>query len=377
MASHTWYYPGESRSYMMSPQGVVMNDITSVVNEWWDVLSRADGPTGDFVTPNSFSNASRYVSALNGKEVQVSGGWQYVREGVLSSPTIGNVFLNIPTSTITNNYNQALDKLMDKVRGSLDLSVDAFQLGKTRRMFNLASTARQMVRDLRRYPPGSRGARFDPRALVTLPSGVYLNWKYGWKPLLSTVYDTANEILSSAEDRGVSFRGRHENVEELRPVPGVSIFGGTQVTLVPKGTQKTRCEVKVRVRVPTGAANIARFTSMNPAAWAYELVPYSFVYDYFVNVSGYLRNLETAFLWNKVFESGYVSHSSKVECRYKVDGKTQFPSVTVFASGRVKATTLTRSRSFSFPAPKFPIVDLDLGAGQMLTVAALLGSKLK
>lgn len=135
--------------------------------------------------------------------------------------------------------------------------------------------------------------------------------------------------------------------------------------------------MKVWLRAPTGTTNFARFTSLDPASIAYELVPYSFVLDMFADIGGYLRNAETALLYNRIFRMGYVSYSTKVECDYVLAGPTQFPNRTATGGGRVKAVSLSRQRITSYPTPQIPSFSCDLGSGQLMSIAALLAQRLK
>ena len=125
-----------------------------------------------------------------------------------------------------------------------------------------------------------------------------------------------------------------------------------------------------------------RWTSLNPINIAWELIPYSFVVDWFLNIGGYLRNAETALLYGAVFRGGYVSASSKLEgpLEFLQSYTSGFPPLPyskeylTSAHGYAKLTGFNRSILGSYPFPTPPSFKANLGSGQLLNAAALLGA---
>lgn len=119
---------------------------------------------------------------------------------------------------------------------------------------------------------------------------------------------------------------------------------------------------------------MSNFSSLNPVSIAWELMPWSFVIDWFYDVGGYIRNLETAMLHNSRFIHGYVTYGEKTDVKLKQHG-----TVSVSGSKRIYAYTGGAVRTMkdravltSYPFPRIPVVSVDLGSGRLANAAALL-----
>lgn len=122
-----------------------------------------------------------------------------------------------------------------------------------------------------------------------------------------------------------------------------------------------------------------RWSSINPLVVAYELVPFSFVYDWIVDLGGYMRNLETSLLYQPDFVSGYTS----TLVRYR--SNTEFNDAyeesgwrhSISASCRYEMTGFTRSLLGNYPYPQLPMLKPELGSSRLLSAAALLRQQLR
>jgi hypothetical protein len=113
----------------------------------------------------------------------------------------------------------------------------------------------------------------------------------------------------------------------------------------------------------------------------WELIPYSFVVDWFIDVGSYLRNLETALLFGTIFKSGFVSELYAVDLvddylpSFLINTK-QTDTATWWLL--TKATSRRRYREFyrtkltSYPFPRKPTFKVDLGSQRLLSAASLL-----
>jgi len=191
-----------------------------------------------------------------------------------------------------NVYNKALSNLYEKLRGSADLAVDIAEINQTKAMMV------KTVKGLNNFTSVLRSMR---RMKFSQARDAYLEWTYGWKPLASSIYETGKQLQKqllqpqrsrlTIEARASGYSRKTTTIDYL---PGVKIV--------------TTMETSNRVRFVTNwkLGNdmndvISSFTSLNPVAIAWELVPYSFVVDWCVDIGGYLRNLETAALYNSSF----------------------------------------------------------------------------
>lgn len=123
----------------------------------------------------------------------------------------------------------------------------------------------------------------------------WLEYVYGWKPLLQDVYDAtellADKINRTVEPEGVvmasaksSRRYGRRELQALGCYDEMASYEG-----------KANVKLKAHYRLDSVSRSLLAQTGItNPALLAWELMPYSFVVDWFVPVGTYLESL-TAF----------------------------------------------------------------------------------
>jgi hypothetical protein len=125
---------------------------------------------------------------------------------------------------------------------------------------------------------------------------------------------------------------------------------------------------------------LGNFTSLNPASIAWELTPYSFVVDWFVDFGGYMRSLESAMLMHSSFVDGFFSYSALNETHTWAN-MVQHPSpeVNTFWSiqGRFYAKYFKRERMVTVPIPRPPVFNANLGSTRLLNAAALMSEHMR
>lgn len=279
----------------------------------------------------------------------------------------------------SNLYNETLEKLADKVRGGVDLSIDLAQAGQTARMFNAIDQVTSMAEAIG-IDPRRRGSPLN-RRMRTLDQirafgSKWLEYRYGWSPLLQTIYDCADSNVQITRNlmtkfRAVTVRGIPEYTSNLQlPLAGAN----PRVNVKVKG--KDVCEINISLKVRDGDFNLNQWTSLNPASILWELVPYSFVVDWFYDVGGYLRTLETAMLSRNDFVSGYISTLRAFDATSEPftgqfsDFGYQYDFIECWSS--MSVTAFNRSLLPSYPFPRRPRFSADLGTGRLLNAAGLL-----
>lgn len=133
---------------------------------------------------------------------------------------------------------------------------------------------------------------------------VWLEYKYGWMPLLQDVHGAAKNLAEMSFKRDiVTHRATASKTrQEIRDTPN-ALFEGLRTY-----TAKAWVTVKVRNR----SAAVANSTgSLNPLLIAWELVPFSFVADWFANIGDCLSEM-TAFAGVEILTGGF---SNKVHER--------------------------------------------------------------
>lgn len=276
---------------------------------------------------------------------------------------------------------QAITELLDKIRGSIDLSVDAFQMNQTISM--LKSPVRRMATLVKAWKHSTLKKYVSNRWKQRPPldkflSQQWLEYSYGWMPLVLTAYEIAGQmgnILKPGPSTQLFTRSsmREEQNQRLE----VHLMGGAEHRIQVLELRQYKCKyfIVLMMNPASKAKMISTYTSMNPASIAWELVPYSFVVDWFYDIGSYLRGCESALMYNSLFANGWLS-----EVR---SNKTQFlglPRSTSRISGSLQATgsyesfAFTRSVLTQIPVPQKPVVGgaLDLSWRQLTSALALL-----
>jgi hypothetical protein len=118
---------------------------------------------------------------------------------------------------------------------------------------------------------------------------------------------------------------------------------------------------------------------LNPAAIFWELVPYSFVVDWFIDIGGYLRNLQTAYAAGVVVHTGYKVQTTKRRAAGFVFGGTRQGNYFNFANAVASGDQILYERfvQASLPVPYLPTLDVQLGWRRLLSGAALISNLCK
>lgn len=152
----------------------------------------------------------------------------------------------------------------------------------------------------------SRAERFrkylDVDRLASLAADAYLAWKYGWEPLFRDIYDAVHLVIERMTHGVLKARGVYiENLLETR---------WYNFRYKRKLDYNRGCEVGLTYKIAD--ADLATLNSLgliNPVSIAWELVPLSFVYDWFIPIGEFLSNA-TAYKGLE-FVTGYRTFFSK------------------------------------------------------------------
>lgn len=272
----------------------------------------------------------------------------------------------------------ALDRCLDELRGDVDLSIDAFQAKSTAQLARLdhhVGKVIQIVRDIKHL----HGAK----ALKGV-GGIWLETQYGLLPTLSTIHsllDPTNPTREYIRAKGKAKEKVLLATTNKSVLPGIDYRFSLSERRAISVKAKALVEIIVSNPVSGSPASISRYTSMNPLSIGWELLPFSFVVDWFVNIGGFIRNVETAFLFQSLFKCGFSTTTTIYDEYVTSLSVTPTPGNSLISSsfvyGNSRTIEVRRIPYTLMPFPRRPQVKASLGSGRMLNAAALLSQFLK
>lgn len=226
-------------------------------------------------------------------------------------------------------------------------------------------------------PPGRISGRLTKKAEYGAASSAWLEMQYGWKPLLSDIYGSA-ELLAERMARQESVCTiSHSSKRKAKIEHSLShVMTGSSLGKVDE-VSESKCRIVVDYKVSDEAAQILGKTGIsNPALLAWELIPYSFVVDWFVGVGNYLESF-TAFD-GLTFRRGYVNQTALRRFRSTVQGSSG--TYNLFYDDRYELELdvrnyhfkRTRLNGFSDLAADFPTLKNPFSSSHLASAVALL-----
>lgn len=205
---------------------------------------------------------------------------------------------------------QCLKRIFEQMRyGSGNLVVDLAESAETIRMIRNATSVRKMARQFVKEVVKPYGPKSSKR--LKYATDKWLEYRYGWLPLVSSTYELLKTLSRKVDAKAVAPLEARAGWSDEYPIN--SVKGGFATTpQVSRLTvrQSRRVQMKVRMR-PRTTLELYDFTSLNPAGIAWELVPLSFVADWFVNVGETLSLWEDHILFANRFIDGFETLTAK------------------------------------------------------------------
>lgn len=323
---------------------------------------------GDHIKPNPHSYmayTSKFYKGISQNERIVYPRSRFTYRGDTGTEPSSIIAYGPDEATV---YNMAVAKFYDKLRGDIDLSIEVAQMSQTLRMLKLLKP-QELVKRVKTL---SESLRKDRYGVLKAPADIWLEFIYGWRPFVSTVYDCVEQWV-----------GGVDSLAQKRVRASVAIPYPQSLYIVldyPPDKQKLQvhgrvaCSIKASVSRPTQAQVIASWTSLNPASIAWEILPYSFVVDWFLNVGAYLRSVESDYLYRGSLRDIYVSQLNAYEYGTQFDYLARTSADVTFKSYSASRKQVKFSRSLATTlSPRKPRIVLgSLCTTRMLSAASLL-----
>jgi hypothetical protein len=364
------------------------------------IASRGDATnpwSADFFTcrnGNGYAYATRLVNQVLPGCGQGTHYTNDVHNGFMASP---NAFVTLLTVMPETVRNAAIGRFVSKARQAMSPFQGGVFLGELREAIRMIrnpastlfrsitrsypATATKRIRAIktRRVPPGKRVS-----AATRVVADTWLEYSFGWTPLISDVKSGA-EALARLLNYPYPLERVSAGASANEPGPtnlgldGLYSYGLSAWRI--RGSRETheysyRLHGGLRHASMGSASNAQTLASMNwtdvlPTVW--ELIPYSFLVDYFTNV-GDVISAATFCRSDLTFISG----SGKMTRRLTIGG-VQNASATPASGAGGQESELTAVRIFREPSPSLvPSLQFECpGVGSMkwLNIGALIGAR--
>jgi hypothetical protein len=211
---------------------------------------------------------------------------------------------------ITSVKNAVIQKVLRQVRKgqtSLQGLVTAGEMGETLRMMRNRSQSfhnallNNYLGGLRRLSPRSIGRLFRSGAMTRFLSDTWLEFQFGWKPLLSDVEAGAKALAHTLNYQSPRIRLFAEASSSEKGSVTKNSIGLGHSTLVARRQTVSEYSCKIygalhldvdeKPVIAIQQFGLNPLTEFLPTLW--ELLPYSFLVDYFTNVGGIIEAYST------------------------------------------------------------------------------------
>lgn len=316
--------------------------------------------------PGSWSHHGGSASAPIGELETWSGSYGSLLQGVVvGAPSQGHLKPEDPALV-----DAATQRCLEALKGNkINLGVSLAQARETAGL--VGSAASSIAKSFSQLKKGKLPSweRFR-HGLGEIPAW-YLEWCYGVVPLMSDVYQSA-ETLADYQTDGYQWTILATGRSKRRDID-VLDFGSVAAIFRHFYRQDHSVQVTIRTDVPTNSLrNFTELGLTNPLSVAWEVVPYSFVVDWFLPIGGWLNALDAGSYLN--FIEGSVSYMRRGKSKVLFSG-SDIPGVRSSFSGHPGSLSefeFRRTILGSVPLPPLPRLRSPLSLDKMAKGLALL-----
>jgi hypothetical protein len=353
--------------------------------KWRDQVSRGINATTGYSRSGYVVNANTpttYDFEAKCSSGQVNKGSQFRRGTVGHLPGVTD-FFGIPVPNAASAQNQAIMGFIHDAKAQYNSISGMTFLGELRETLSMIRNPAKNLRALvKRYLDTANGRRSSFRTRRDAErwlSGLWLEYAFGWVPLISDTKAGAEALarLIHGDIRYSTARGAGFHDTAVPPirtnfnVPGLPTVGTRETVRTAHQSCFIKGGVNAKASGPTleNAAHLFGFTPEEFVPTVWNLLPWSFLVDYFANVGDVLEATffdRTGITWSSMTTRTEYVYMSHVQPK-SISGWSG--SVT---GGSTKVTKKSMSRSVT--APLIPSLEVSLpGSPQKwINMAALL-----
>ncbi|DAD51194.1 TPA_asm: maturation protein [ssRNA phage SRR7976325_13] len=328
--------------------------------DWW----RQDGQSPRVMTYNGLRSDRDVGNMSSLRSVFLNG-------------QLSNGLMVVKDNRMRESIQQVTNRVLEKVRDS-DVNLGV-ALGEHRETAAFVSSA--MLKTARSYKQLRRGDVSGALQTLTgrrnnawkdipgVASNTWLAYSYGLRPLLADVHG-ACEALDKRGKPFVPVKSVRSSTSGSVTLTADSYSGKSRYVRTVTGQYKTRAEVRFMVSNPL-VHSLDSVGLTNPLAIAWELVPFSFVVDWFVPVGKFITGIVPP--QGVQFVDGWIS----LQARGAFYGSTSVPSTPTTSPGwntSCQASEVLKYRRILSGFPRYHLVvpDVSLSRTQIASGLALL-----
>lgn len=305
---------GASVTYNGSPIGYYEDFTRSDIYKS-PLWPRRRSTPGIYVPPTTYLHSKRSFNDWKGFLIGFSPGSTTIYSGQIGSIGEGGLKLRTLLDTAKHEDLAIIKALLKLKKQNINLSVAFAERAKTSEL--MLSTAQRLGKSVLQLKKGNvRGAL---SALGQSSSGVpnikpprgkkltnaWLELQYGWKPLLSDVHGAAKAIADRDQDAGryrVTVKGNSKDSSVARNTRNNNGFNTVEFST---RSVRANCRLDYTVGDSSALSQASSLGLLNPFSVAWEIVPFSFMIDWFLPIGDFLNVMDAALPYS--FLGGYMT----------------------------------------------------------------------
>jgi hypothetical protein len=264
-----------------------------------------------------------------------------------------------PSISVNANWEALAIAAIANVTSDLDALTTAVEAGETLEMIkSVRRTAKDLIRE------ALRGGKHTVKAAAD----AWLAWRYGWRNLGMDIRDIYEFLRNPHRDfvvRGRSFDTSASSSSEIV----TSSWGDVEFEHTHSMKDDLSYSATAYARFDTKTLN----SLQDPFVTAWELVPYSFVADWFVNVGDVLRAWQVKRTCHDLNVAFGTRREVSVTTSTRVTGGTHRSQS---GSGSATENYLLKSRYPGYVPSLVPSINVDLTSKRILDAASLCAKRI-
>jgi len=281
-------------------------DLTDFLNGFKNPYWRYEIGKAQAATPAS-GRAYRIIELnpllATAQYTSTSPPWYDTNRGVISGNAY-NVDLGfpiVPPDVVTRVRNRCIAKFVDKANTAINSVESGQDIGDWRQTIHSALHPMQSLKEhvlgyFSKLKKAKRG-RHTKTSLRKALSDTYLEWTFGWNPLAADIADGISAIMTRSSHISDNTPVEAHDSEIYDGSNGFAsdlTYGPVTLRVLKKQTLRytERLKGSVNVITQSGPISIQQSLGLLPENWiptAWDLLPYSFILDYFLNVGDIIK----------------------------------------------------------------------------------------